>query len=179
MQNQPDAPKDLNDKRWSRLLRGSLLTSLMSKNISYVNILDARARTLITICALLIPLLITGCNFDSFLVPCGVAMLTCILSLITSIFVLMPKKVKPHAGLNYSPLHFTSYATVDEDTYLADMQEIISDQGKHTELFIRDIYHVGRDVLQPKNQWQRLSYLIFLIGNGIASLLAIYIAFIK
>jgi len=167
---------DSNSNRWPRLLRGALLTSLMSKNISYVNILDARARTLITICALLIPLLITGCStFFTFIIPCAAALLTCILSLITSIFVLMPKKVKPHKNLSYSPLHFTSYAKVEEETYLHDMKEIISDHGRHTEFFIRDLYHVGKDVLQPKNQWQRISYLIFLTGNGIASFIACFI----
>ena len=166
--NEPQAPN-----KWPTLLRGSLLTSVMSKNIRYVHIVDARARTLITICALLIPILLTGLSTGTFIIGSSISLATCILSLGTSIFVLMPKKVIPSNNQNYSPLHFTSYSHVDEETYVQDMLELLQDQGKHTEYYIRDLYHLGRDVLKPKNQWQRFSYIAFLIGNGIAATIAI------
>ena len=159
--------------KWPTLLRGSLLTSVMSKNIRYVHIVDARARTLITICALLIPILLTGLSTSTFIIASSISLSTCILSLGTSIFVLMPKKVIPSDGQDYSPLHFTSYSHVDEETYVKDMLELIEDQGKHTEYYIRDLYHLGRDVLKPKNQWQRFSYIAFLIGNGVAATIAL------
>lgn len=162
------------EEQWSRLLRGTMLSSLMDKNIAYVEIVDARARTLITICAVLLPLLISALNYGVYLFAIGVAILSSLVAMVQSIVVLMPKQVVPSkkGDLDYSPTHFTSYAQVDEERYLKDMLEIISDHGKHTEHFVRDLYHVGRDVLQPKNSWQRAAYLTFIIGNGLAVIVA-------
>lgn len=65
-------------------------------------------------------------------------------------------------------LHFTDIAQYSEQDYLDKVLPHINDPYALAPLMLRDIHHMSVNILAPKFFWIKVSYVSFVLGNGLA-----------
>jgi len=65
---------------------------------------------------------------------------------------------------NFNPLFFSFFTNLELDEYTKHMREIISDDTKIYETFIKDTYQLGKILQKKKYRLLGYSYRIFLLG---------------
>ena len=152
-------------QKWEALLRGSLLSSIMQKNIQYIARADARAQAMITISAFMIPIAMTGINNPEYRIAAVTCILTALCTIASAIWVLFPKNYQGKKHNHHNLLHFSQVAHIPEEEYVEKMHDATTNTGELTKMVVQDFYHLSKQVLTPKFTWLRVSYTIFLIGN--------------
>ncbi len=171
---------DATKTREHRLPQGSanLLSAALNKQVTTIRIADQRARTILTINAFLIPLVLSQIDNPRCTQAGPAFVALAFLSISCALFGLLQNKIKigpsdTHPGL----FHFSSIHKMKEADYLEAMQRVLHKNNGLEMHIAHDIYHLSHDILRPKFRWIRASYLLFvtgLIGSGLLFLTAPY-----
>lgn len=159
-------------KKWESLFRGSVLSTAISKHVSYIASADTRAQGLILLNAALVPFTINGMQTHSLKPAAIICMLTSIITIILCIFSLFPKRLSLK-GPEKNILHYVEFSTLSEEEFLVHMKGLFSDKEKLAETAVRDLYHLGSKIVGPKYMFLRFAYIAFLIGQLTAVLVAL------
>ena len=159
-------------KKWEGLFRGSVLSAAISKHVSYIASADTRAQGLILLNAALVPLAINGIQTDSLHLAAILCMLTSLFTITLCIFCLFPKRL-PLKGTNKNILHYVEFSALSEEAFLDQMKGLFNDKEKLTEAAVRDLYHLGSRIVGPKYVFLRYAYIVFLLGQLTAVLVAL------
>lgn len=155
--------------KWPAAFRGSILSALISKHLSYIGFADRRAYAILTINSFLVPISLGGASRADFLPAILVAIVTALSSILFAIISLLPKKyTKKAPGFHYL-LHFSSIQEYDEETYVKEMGELFANPqeiGKHV---AHDLYRMSTMILGRKFFWLKLSFFSFLSGYSLAA----------
>jgi hypothetical protein len=162
---------DEQQAKWSGLFRGSVLSAAIAKHVSFISSADTRAQGLILLNAAFVPVAINGMRVDALRPASILCLLTCLITITLCIFSLYPKRFRSKTGKNL--LHYVDFSTLDEATYMEHMRELFHDKEKLAEAAARDLYHLGSRIVAPKYLFLRFAYIVFLLGQLSAVLLAL------
>ncbi len=159
-------------KRWEGLFRGSVLSATIAKHVSYITSADTRAQGLILLNAALVPLAINGMRTDAVRPAAILCIITALLTITLCIFCLYPKRLSKK-GEKKNLLHYVEFSSLPETVFLEGMKDLFSDKEKMAEAAARDLYHLGTRIVGPKYLFLRYAYIVFLVGQLTAALLAL------
>ena len=163
-----DSNKNSDDWKWPAAFRGSILSALIAKHLSYIGFADRRAYAILTINSFLVPISLGGVNTPDFLPSIVIAMFTALLSILFAIISLLPKKyIKKDDSFHYL-LHFSSIQEYDEDTYVREMAEALSNTSEIGRHVAHDLYRMSTMILGRKFYWLKWSFFSFLSGYSLA-----------
>tara|TARA_B100001939_G_scaffold276002_1_gene244103 strand:+ start:5715 stop:6263 length:549 start_codon:yes stop_codon:yes gene_type:complete len=166
MSEHPEQSAD--DWKWPAAFRGSILSALIAKHLSYIGFADRRAYAILTINSFLIPISLSGVGRQDFLPSILVAVITALLSILFAIISLLPKKyIKKDDSFHYL-LHFSSIQEYDEDTYVREMAEALSNTNEIGKHVAHDLYRMSTMILGRKFYWLKWSFFTFLSGYSLA-----------
>lgn len=148
--------------------------------ISLIQIADNKANMIITINTLIITVLIglsgygltLGGNLFSelnIILPMALIIITCLISMVYSIQAVRPRIVKSVKNLPVSQkpksslLFFGTISAKTLDSYMTEMDELISSKESIYHTMEIDIYNQGR-VLDKKYKLLSIAYLVFMYG---------------
>lgn len=171
------SPKDL--KKLDRIKsseRGveTVFRTTSRNHLSLSSMADSKANTLISISALIISIilsfLIENLDVQRFLlVPVGILLLVCVLTIVFATLSTRPKVTK--LGLTRSDienrrgnlLFFGNFYTMPLEDYEFGMKELMEDRDYLYSNLIRDIYFLGL-VLNKKYRFLSVAYNVFMFG---------------
>lgn len=156
------------NEKWPAAFRGSILSAVIAKHLSYIGFADRRAYAILTINSFLIPLSLGGAHRPDFIPGILVAVMAALFSMLFAIISLLPKKyIKKDQDAAYL-LHFSSIQDYDEETYVYKLSEALSDPRELTRHVAHDLYRMSTMILGRKFYWLKWSFFIFLSGYSIA-----------
>lgn len=159
-------------QKWDGLFRGSVMSSMIAKNTAMLTSSDTRAQGLILLNSVLVPLAIKGMENVALRPAALLSIVTALITITLCIFCLYPKRLKSKSGTQ-NILHYVEFSSISEDEFVGAMKGLFADKERLTEAAVRDLYHLGSRILAPKYLLLRYAYLVFLVGQLIAALLAI------
>lgn len=159
-------------QKWEGLFRGSVMSSMIAKNTAMLTSSDTRAQGLILLNSVLVPLAIKGMENDAFRSAALLSILTSLITITLCIFCVYPKRLRSKSGTR-NILHYVEFSRISEDAFVGEMKNLFADKEKLAEAAVRDLYHLGSRILAPKYFFLRIAYVVFLVGQPIAALLAI------
>ncbi len=160
--------QNADDGKWPAAFRGSILSALIAKHLSYIGFADRRAYAILTINSFLVPISLGGVGRPDFLPSILVAVVTALLSILFAIISLLPKKyIKKDDSFHYL-LHFSSIQEYDEDTYVREMAAALSNTSEIGKHVAHDLYRMSTMILGRKFYWLKWSFFTFLGGYSIA-----------
>ncbi|MEQ8352821.1 MAG: DUF5706 domain-containing protein [Leptospiraceae bacterium] len=162
------SPQTADDWKWPAAFRGSILSALIAKHLSYIGFADRRAYAILTINSFLIPISLSGVGRQDFLPSILVAVITALLSILFAIISLLPKKYTKKGDRFHYLLHFSSIQDYDEDTYVKEMADALSDTNEIGKHVAHDLYRMSTMILGRKFYWLKWSFFSFLSGYSLA-----------
>lgn len=159
-------------QKWEGLFRGSVLSTTIQKHVAYITSAHQHAQGLIVLNAALVPLAITGMAPPHLRTASLLCILTALITITLCIFCLYPKGLRSKSG-RVNLLHYKEFSSLAEFDYLDRMRELLSDKEKLAEAVVFDLWHLGHRIVAPKFVILRVSYVVFLVGQLTAALLAI------
>lgn len=163
---------DEQQQKWEGLFRGSVMASMFAKNSAMLTSSDTRAQGLMLLNSVLVPLAIKGMENPAFRPAALLSILTGLITITLCIFCVYPKRLRSRSGVR-NILHYVEFSRMSEDAFVDEMKGLFADKEKFAEAAVRDLYHLGSRILAPKYFFLRCAYLVFLVGQPIAALLAI------
>jgi hypothetical protein len=138
------------------------------------NLADNKANIMISINGIIISILFASVypnllRSRFLLVPTGVLLVFCLLSLVYAVLAARPRVTRKETDLDQiragkaNILFFGTFISLPEEDFVEGMEELIRDPGQAYRNMIRDIYGLGT-VLETKYRLLRTSYTIFMIG---------------
>jgi hypothetical protein len=161
-------------QRWEGLFRGSVLSTAITKHVSYLTSADTRAQGLILLNSALIPLALSGFLQETLRYPSLLCLLTALLTICLCIFSLYPKRIGVGKGRG-NLLHYAEFGRMGEEAFVERMKEHFADKEKLAEAAVRDLYHLGSKIVAPKYFFLRCAYAVFLVGQLSAVLWAVLV----
>ena len=162
---------DEQQQKWEGIFRGSVLTAAFAKHISFLTSADTRAQGLILLNAALVPLSLSGMQTQNLRLAATMCALTSLVTITLCIFSLYPKRIGAKNRKNI--LHYVQFGAMREEEFLEQMRVLLADKQQLTEAAVRDLYHLGKNILAPKYVFLRLAYISFLVGQLPAALIAV------
>lgn len=138
------------------------------------NLADNKANIMISINGIIISILFAAIypNLQRsrfLLIPTGVLLVFCLLSLVYAVLAARPRVTLKRATLDEirkgkaNILFFGTFTTLPEEDFVDGMEELIREPERAYRNMIRDIYGLG-SVLETKYHLLRASYTLFMIG---------------
>lgn len=163
---------DEQQQKWEGLFRGSVMSSMIAKNTAMLTSSDTRAQGLILLNSVLVPLAIKGMEDDALRPAALLSIITALITITLCIFCLYPKRLKSKSGTR-NMLHYVEFSSMSEDEFVGSMKALFADKERLAEAAVRDLYHLGSRIVAPKYLLLRYAYVVFLVGQLTAALLAI------
>jgi len=163
---------DEQQQKWEGLFRGSVLSSTIAKNTALITSSDTRAQGLMLLNSVLVPLAINGMKTEELRAAALLSIVTALVTITLCIFCVYPKRLRSRAGTK-NILHYVEFSALSEEAFVSQMKELFADKEKLTEAAVRDLYHLGSRIIAPKYLLLRWAYLVFLVGQLSAALIAI------
>ena len=165
-----DSPPEPMDKlHWEGLMRGQILSAAMDKFSAYILLADQKAQAMIILNSILVPVALGWLNDPIFQYGATVAIITAMVSILSSILCIYPKRQqghKPDGTRNL--LHFGDIGRMQESDYLITFNPVFNSLDALTEETVKDLHDIAQHIIIPKFFWLKLSYGSFFIGNLIA-----------
>jgi len=149
---------------WERAFRGTLLSTIISKQVTYVGLSDQRAQGIITLNALIIPICFQGLSNPKYFYGALIGIFTSCIVIVLATISILHRQHKIDESNPFDPFHFSHISKLELDDYLERMRKEIIETNNLAQLAIRDIHYVASQVLERKFFWLRLAYLVFLVG---------------
>jgi len=149
----------------------NLLRTAQQHHVQLSLMADMKANILITISSILLTIALARSN-DPQLRP---ALLTlaaaCLISLVLAIIAILPTFARRRSQRqNRNILFFGHFASMSEDEYLREMDEILSTDARLYEVAVRDIHSLGVYLYRKKYRFLRFAYVALLFGFILAML---------
>ena len=112
---------------------------------------------------------------DPFLRWPVLVLISCsLVTIVTAAYAVMPKlnlKTKPDLrDPRNNPLFFGTFANLDYDEWVAELNPIFHDPGRAYDAMLRDIYEMGVYLGRKKYRYIRIAYTSFLVGLVLSTL---------
>jgi len=138
------------------------------------NLADNKANIMISINGIIISILFASSGgavirAPIFLLPTGVLLVFCLLSLVYAVLAARPRVTRKETTLDQiregkaNILFFGNFTALPEEDFVEGMEELIREPERAYRNMIRDIYGLG-SVLETKYRLLRTAYTIFMIG---------------
>jgi hypothetical protein len=171
-------PEDENltapEKRWDALMRGQIISATTQKFFNYVWLADQKAQGLILLNTILIPVALNWIDKDVFHLSAIICIATAVISILCAIICIYPKRRngrKPDGSINL--LHFGDIGLMTEDEFLEEFRPVFNTPSKLADAAAKDIHDVARRIIKPKFFWLKASYILFFVGNMVATAFAV------
>lgn len=162
---------DFEQKRWEGLFRGSVLSSAITKHVTYLTSADTRAQGLILLNSALIPVALSGIQTEILMPAVMLSIFTALMTITLCVFCLYPKRFLSDNG-SINILNYVEFSKLKEEDFLNRMRDLFADKEKLAEAAARDLHHLGTKIVGPKYMFLRFAYIVFLVGQLSAVLLA-------
>lgn len=168
--------KETPGHNFKALARATVLAAQTRKFFGYINLADQKAMGLIILNSIIIPIVFGHIANPDYLVAATVSIVACLISVFAAVVSIFPKRrdgEKPDGTIN--PFHYGDIGILKEDTYLEKMLPIYNDHDALAKEVLKDFHDTSRRILRPKFFWLKISYMIFVIGNLIGCIIALYL----
>ncbi len=147
---------------------------------------DKKAHLLVQVNALMISVLLTFAlqmpqQRRRLILPIGGQLITCLTVIILSLAVTRPKlkdlpgPTASYPGSRGNLLFFATFAGMELEAYIREMENMFGDSGHICDTLIREIFHQAR-ILGKKYKFLRLAYAAFLLGTAISIIISAILA---
>ncbi len=156
-------------QKWEALLRGQVVSTTTQKFFNYIRLADQKAQGLIFLNTILVPVTLNWVMGGSFATAALISLITSILSILTAIVCIYPKRRggrKPDGTVNL--LHFGDIGRMKEEEFLEEFFPVFNDSSDLAEVAVKDMHDTARRIILPKFKWLKISYSIFFLGNVFA-----------
>jgi hypothetical protein len=145
-----------------------MLRQSRQQNLQLNAMADIKANILLTVSSLMLTFCIPFLDEHALQWPAVITILFCALTALSSIVVLMPSQPPTSRvakkSSNYNLLFFGTYADMDHDDYVKEMEALCNDPKLAYEAVVRDMYQSGQFLAHKKFRYLRLGYQLFLFG---------------
>jgi len=149
-----------------------MLRQTRNHHVQLSSMADLKANILLTLSSVVITISFTYISDPSLKWGALILIGFCFLTIILSIYTVMPKipvysKSGKRPDLNSSSfniLFFGDFFHLDYDSYEKTMEEILNDPSRMYQIQVREIYNMGKFLAQKKYRFVRLAYLSFILG---------------
>src|SRR5438477_7588345 len=121
----------------------NLLRTVQQHHVQLSLMADMKANILITISSIMLTIALARAN-DAQLRP---ALLTlaaaCLISLVLAIIAILPTFARRRSGVTRNLLFFGHFASMSEEEYFREMEELLSSDQRLYEVAVRDIHSLG------------------------------------
>jgi hypothetical protein len=171
-----EIPEPKDKEYWAALLRGQVLSAVMQKFTAYIQLADQKAQAMIILNSILVPVALGWMNDPIFKFGATIAIITAMVSILSCILCIYPKRRKGHKPNGQKNLlHFGDIGRMREDQFLNAFNPVFNDLSSLSEEAIKDLHDIARRIIIPKFFWLKLSYGCFFVGNLIAISWTMYI----
>ena len=130
---------------------------------------DIKANVLLTISTITLSFCVPYVGTPMLQWPALVMIICCVLTAFASILVLSPKlpprgAVARKRGAGFNILFFGSFADMEQEEYLREIEAICNEPSRVYETMAKDIYILGRFLAKVKYFYLRLGYQLFIAG---------------
>ena len=148
----------------------NILRTAQQHHVQLSFMADTKASILITISSIVLTIALSKAS-DPQLRP---ALLTlaaaCLISLLLAIIAVLPTFARRRSrGVSRNILFFGHFASMSEDQYLREMEEILSSDARIYEVAVRDIHSLGIYLYRKKYRFLRFAYVSLLFGFILAT----------
>jgi hypothetical protein len=146
---------------------------------------DQKANMILTIASLIIPLSISFLYDPRTHLAAAIMIVFCVLTVLLSAYAAMPK-LNPstqeasrtdRTAFSFNLLFFGSFMDLDYETYKASMETMMNDHNDVYETQIKEIYALGNYLKTKKYRYVRLSYMTFITGVMVSSVVCVYTSY--
>lgn len=158
-----------------------MIRQTRAHHVSLSAMADGKANMMLTIASLMVPLS-TGYLYDERSHLAAATLIGfCVLTIVMAAFAAMPKlkfgnKLDPEPDLkdaSFNLLFFGSFTHMSYGEYQDAMETMMNDSSAVYETQIREIYTMGKYLAQKKYKFIQFSYLFFITGIIISSIIYI------
>jgi len=156
-----------------------ILRTAQQHHVSLSAMADTKANIIITVSSIVLTLSIGKLDQPELRTSVSVLMGFTLLALLLAILAVLPKyrplrlttvELPPHFNL----LFFGHFAELSRERYLAEIARTMRPDGSIYKAMANDVYSIGYYLAHHKYRYLRLSYLCFLSGFILASLLQLW-----
>ncbi len=169
----------IHNENWKKAFRGSILSSVISKQVTYVGVSDQRAQGIIALNTLIVPLALRGMENEAYFLGSIVCILTSCFVILFATLSILHKQYKIDKSHPVDLLHFSHISRIPLSEYLETMRSEMVETNNLAVLAVRDIHYVASHVLARKFFWLKLAYITFLFGNFSGVMLLLYFSVFK
>jgi len=148
----------------------NLLRTVQQHHVQLSVMADMKANILITISSILLTIALARAN-DPQLRPALLTLaVACLISLVLAIIAVLPTFARSSQNVSRNLLFFGHFASMTEDEYFHEMEELLSSDPRLYEVAVRDIYSLGVYLYRKKFRFLRFAYVALLGGFILATL---------
>ncbi|HJT16909.1 MAG TPA: Pycsar system effector family protein [Thermoanaerobaculia bacterium] len=149
----------------------NLLRTIQQHHVQLSVMADMKANILITISSILLTIALARAN-DVQLRPALLTLaVACLISLVLSIYAVLPTFAAPRSqNVSRNLLFFGHFASMSEDEYFREMEDLLASDPRLYEVAVRDIHSLGVYLHRKKYRFLRFAYVALLGGFILATL---------
>lgn len=148
----------------------NLLRTVQQHHVQLSLMADMKANILITISSILLTIALARAN-DPNLRPALLTLATaCLFSLVLAIIAILPTFARRKERGARNLLFFGHFASMSEDEYFREMEEMLASDPRLIEVAVRDIHSLGVYLFRKKYRFLRFAYVALLFGFILATI---------
>ena len=149
----------------------NLLRTVQQHHVQLSVMADMKANILITISSILLTIALARAN-DPQLRPALLTLaVACLISLVLAIIAVLPTfAARRSQNMSRNLLFFGHFASLTEEQFFREMEEVLATDPRLYELALRDIYSLGVYLYRKKFRFLRFAYVALLGGFILATL---------
>jgi len=157
----------------------NLLRTTQQHHVSLSTMADTKANIIITVSSIVLTLSIGKLDLPELRMSVIILMAFTLLALLLAILAVLPK-YRPfklttvELPPNFNLLFFGHFRELSRERYLAEMARTLKPDGSIYKAMVNDVYSLGTYLAYHKYRYLRLSYLSFLTGFVLASLMQLW-----
>jgi Family of unknown function (DUF5706) len=148
----------------------NLLRTVQQHHVQLSLMADMKANILITISSILLTIALSRMN-DVVLRPALLTLaVACLISLVLAIIAILPTFARRKTHISKNLLFFGHFASMTEDEYFREMEEVLASDPRLLEIAVRDIHSLGVYLFRKKYRFLRFAYVALLFGFILATI---------
>jgi Family of unknown function (DUF5706) len=155
-----------------------LLRTVQQHHVHLSALADTKAGLIITISSIVLTIALSRAGDPQLRAALLTLAVACLLALLLAIFAVLPtfapRKVKGSA-VQRNLLFFGHFATLTEEEFLDEMEQVIEQDTLLYETALRDIYALGTYLYRKKYRLLRMAYVALVAGFIIATCVEVFV----
>jgi Family of unknown function (DUF5706) len=148
----------------------NLLRTVQQHHVQLSLMADMKANILITISSILLTIALSRMN-DVVLRPALLTLaVACLISLVLAIIAILPTFARRKDQVSKNLLFFGHFASMSEEEYFREMEEMLATDPRLLEIAVRDIHSLGVYLFRKKYRFLRFAYVALLFGFILATI---------